>query len=140
MITVADIMTPDPITVTPDTTLEEVIGLMKSHPCRHLLVMSQERLIGIITDRDVRLAMNSPMVLRFREDDQALLRGVTAAACMTPEPMTIESDETVVRAAQLMRRYNFSALPVIEAGRVVGIITVSDIVDSYIAQFAEEME
>ena len=66
MITVVDIMTPNPITVEPDTPLAEAVGLMKSHKCRHLLITEHDHLAGIITDRDIRLAMNSPMVLHDR--------------------------------------------------------------------------
>lgn len=140
MITVADIMTPDPASVTRDTSLGEVIGVMKLCSCRHLLVIEDEHLLGIITDRDVRLAMNSPLVLRERAQDLTLLRDTTAEACMTVNPVTIAGDAPAVRAAEMMRKYNFSALPVLEGEKVVGIVTVSDILDSYIAAFAQEAE
>ncbi|MBZ0276120.1 MAG: CBS domain-containing protein, partial [Anaerolineae bacterium] len=83
MLTVADIMTSNPITVERNTPLGEIIGLMKAHACRQLPVLDEGKLIGIITDRDVRLAMNSPLTLRERAQDQALLNNVTAEACMT---------------------------------------------------------
>ncbi len=132
MLTVADIMTPRPITVSPSTALREVIGLMKSHGCRQLPVMEGERLVGIVTDRDVRLAMNSPLTLHERIEDETLLRSVTAGDCMTPDPMTIEASASAAAAADLMKTYKFGALPVLEQGKLVGIVTVSDLLASYI--------
>ncbi len=58
MLSVNDLMTPIPDTVTPQTTLRQVIEVMKSQSCRQLPVMDQGKLEGIITDRDVRLVMN----------------------------------------------------------------------------------
>lgn len=132
MITVADLMSAEPITVTTETSLETVIGLMKEHRCRQLLVTEAGKLVGIVTDRDVRLAMNSPLVLHERADDVALLRGVTAGVCMTPNPLTVKPDDSAAHAARLIRQYKFGALPVVEGGKPVGIVTISDLLGSYI--------
>lgn len=132
MLTVADIMTPNPATVTRSTPLAEVMGLMKTRACRQVPVVDGDTVIGIITDRDVRLAMNSPFVLHERKQDQALLGSVTAEACMTRDPMVIEATTSAERAAELMNAYKFGSLPVVREGRLVGIITVSDILRSYI--------
>ena len=132
MITVADIMTADPIVVNPDTQLDEAIGVMKTKHCRHIPVTEADKLVGIITDRDIRLAMNSPMVLRERADDDALLKNVTVGVTMTPNPMTVKPDDPATKAAKLMRAYKFGALPVVDEGRLVGIVTDSDVLDSYI--------
>ncbi len=138
MLKVADIMTPDPVTVAPDTLLGEVIGLMKSHSYRQLPVVDGEQLVGIITDRDIRLAMNSPLVLHERADDRTLLTATTAELCMTSGPMTIDADAPAIDAARLLNKYKFGALPVVRAGRLAGIITVSDLVASYIALLERE--
>lgn len=132
MITVADLMTSQPITVTAETTLATVIGLMKEHHCRQLLVTEGHDLIGIVTDRDVRLAMNSPLILHERADDRALLRNVTAGICMTPNPLTVNPKDSAAKAAKLIRQYKFGALPVVEDRQVLGIVTISDILGNYI--------
>ncbi len=129
---VRDIMTPDPVTIQPDTTLDEVMGLMKSNDCRHLLVVEGERLLGMVTDRDVRLAAHSPLVAHDHHEDMALLKSVTAADCMTPNPMTVKPDAPATQAADQMNRYKFGALPVVDGERLVGIVTVSDVLKSYI--------
>lgn len=132
MLTVADIMTPNPTTVARSTPLAEVMGLMKTCACRQIPVVDGDTVIGIITDRDVRLAMNSPFVLHERKQDQALLGSVTAEACMTRDPMVIEATASAERAAELMNAYKFGSLPVVHEGRLVGIVTVTDILRSYI--------
>jgi acetoin utilization protein AcuB len=131
MIRVADIMTPNPITVQPTTKLDEVIGLMKTHHFRHLLVVDNQQVIGIISDRDVRLVMNSPLVQLQPKKGWKLLNTVRADGCMTPNPLTIGPNATAGKAAELMNHYKFDALPVIKEGRLVGIVTVSDILKSY---------
>ena len=132
MLTVADIMTKSPITVNGSMPLHALIGLMKEYSCRQLPVVEGDRLIGIVTDRDVRLAMNSPLVLRERTEDDALLHQVTAQVCMTPNPTTIATNTPARDAADLLRTYKFGALPVIGDGKLVGIVTVTDILASYI--------
>ena len=132
MLTVADIMTPNPVTVSTHAPLQDVIGLMKEHACRQLPVMDGTRLAGIVTDRDVRLAMNSPLVLHERSTDDMLLHSVKAEDCMTPDPMTIAPGAPASEAADVMRKYKFGALPVVKDNLLVGIVAVSDIMTSFI--------
>jgi acetoin utilization protein AcuB len=132
MLTVADIMTLKPAVVRTDTALRDVIGEMKLHGCRQLPVVDGEKLVGIITDRDVRLVMNSPLVLHERSEDLKLLKETTAEAVMTPDPMTIAASAPAKLAAALLQTYKFGGLPVVDNGRLVGIVTVSDILSSYI--------
>ena len=74
MLTVRDLMTVNPDTVKPDTPLREVINIMKVEGCRQLPVVDANgKVVGIVTDRDVRLAMNSPIVLHGRWQDEELI-------------------------------------------------------------------
>ena len=135
MLTVSDLMTTDPDTVTPDTPLHEVLGIMKTGCCRQLPVIdSTGRLVGIVTDRDVRLAMNSPIVLHGRWQDEELLTTATANNCMTPDPITVTRNTLAYRAAEMLSAYKFGALPVVESGILVGIITVTDFLDRFTAE------
>jgi acetoin utilization protein AcuB len=133
MLTVADIMTVNPVTAGPEMSLQDAIRLMKHRGCRQLPVVSDNRLVGILSDRDIRLAMNSPFVLHERSDDEALLVNTTAADCMTADPLTIEADAPASAAADLMNSYKFGGLPVVQNGKLVGIVTVTDILRSYIS-------
>ncbi len=132
MLKVADIMTSNPAVARLDTKLGEVLGLMKERACRQLPVVDRRQVVGIITDRDIRLAMNSPLVLHERSTDQALLNTATAESCMTSDPITVDADAPASDAAEILRKYKFGGLPVLRDGRLVGIVTVSDILKSYI--------
>jgi acetoin utilization protein AcuB len=135
MLLVKDLMTADPDTVTPETPLKDVINMMKIEGCRQLPVVDEySQLAGIVTDRDVRLAMNSPIVLHGRWQDDELLSKATANSCMTPNPVTVTPDTPAYRAAEMLSAYKFGALPVIEAGVLVGIITVTDFLDRFTAE------
>jgi acetoin utilization protein AcuB len=88
-------------------------------------------LAGIITDRDVRLAMNSPLLLRERWQDETLLDSVTAESCMTASPMMVTPDVPAYEAADMLAIHKFGALPVVEDGGLVGILSVTDILKAF---------
>lgn len=133
MPTVAEVMTTPATTIAPDATIEVAIRVMKQHLCRQLPVVVEEKVVGIVTDRDVRLAMNSPFILRERGEDEAILRNTLVRDCMTPDPLTISYDAPASLAADLLMTYKFGGIPVVSDGKLVGIITTSDILKNYIA-------
>lgn len=126
MLTVNDLMTQVPNTVTPATPLRNVLGLMKTGGYRQIPVLDNGKLVGIITDRDIRLVMNSPMVLHERTQDEEILNSVTVESCMTPNPISVTPDTPAYRAAEILSMYKFGALPVVDGDTLVGIITVTD--------------
>ncbi|HEX6387374.1 MAG TPA: CBS domain-containing protein [Anaerolineae bacterium] len=136
MLTVNDLMTVIPNTITPDTPLRQVITLMKAQGYRQLPVLDNGRLVGIITDRDVRLAVNSPMVLHGQRENEELLDKVTAESCMTPNPITVTPDMPAYRAAEMLSIYKFGALPVVDDDTLIGIVTVTDFLDYFVASQA----
>lgn len=128
MYLVGDLMTENPDTVLVSATLRDVLQHMKEDNCRQLPVLDHEqRLAGIITDRDVRLAMNSPLLLRERWQDEALLDSVTAESCMTAGPLTVGPDLPAYEAAELLATHKFGALPVVVGDKLVGILSVTDL-------------
>lgn len=134
MLRVVDLMTLEPDTVSPDTSLLEVMDRMKTDVCRQLPVMDEDgHLVGIITDRDLRLAMNSPLVLHERSQDLALLGAVTAGSVMSPNPVTVSPETPAAQAAKILSTYKFGALPVLDGEVLVGIVTVTDFLD-YLAE------
>ena len=133
-LTVSNLMTVDPISVRFDAPLRVVLVHMKEDGIRQLPVVdAKRRLMGIITDRDLRLAMNSPLVLHERRQDEHLLENVTAESCMTPDPIIISPDAPAYRAAEMLSAYKFGALPVLDGDDLVGIITVTDILNQFSA-------
>ncbi len=137
MLRVKDLMTTRLDAVPPETSLHEALSIMNRDGCRQMPVVDGGRLVGIITDRDVRLAVNSPVL----EEDLGLARedvldGLTVARCMTPDPVTVTSDTSAYEVADLLCLRKFGALPVVDDGELVGIVTVID----YLRHFAAQAE
>lgn len=135
---VADIMTPNPVTVTPRNAIRTAINLMREGGYRRLPVVDRGRLVGIITDRDLRRAANSPFVVREQWYDNFILDHIEVGSCMTPNPLTIEPSASIAEAARLMRNHKIGGLPVIADGQLLGIITDTDLLDFLIEILSSE--
>jgi acetoin utilization protein AcuB len=129
MLTTNDLMTIDPETVAPDTPLREVVTVMNRANIRQVLVVEGKKLIGIVTDRDVRLSVNSPLTTTEPLERLELLNGVKAKDCMTINPRTVSPETPIHKVAQLMSMYKFGALPVVKDDELIGIITVTDLLN-----------
>ena len=132
---VGNIMTQEVITVTPSSSIGTAIELMREHGFRRLPVVEDGKLIGIVTDRDLRQATNSPLVLRERWYSEFLLDAIKVRSCMTSNPITVEPATPVLEAARLLREHKIGGLPVVDAqGRdhLVGMVTITDMLDCLI--------
>lgn len=126
---VADIMTANPMTVTPRNAIRTAINLMREGDFRRLPVVERGRLVGIITDRDLRRAANSPYVVREKWYDNFVLDHIEVGTCMTPDPISIAPEAEILDAARLMRERKIGGLPVVSGEQLVGIITETDLLD-----------
>jgi acetoin utilization protein AcuB len=147
MVTVADVMTCDPVTVTPDDSLRLARDRMAEGNFRRLPVVQSRRLVGILTDRDLRRATNSPFVLRERWYDDLILDQIKVWGAMTANPVTVEASAPLIVAAKLMLDHKIGGLPVVEATRsvrdgirLVGIITETDLLGYLIRLLAEQVQ
>lgn len=129
MLTTNDLMTIDPERVTADTPLREVVTVMNRANIRQVLVVDDKKLVGIVTDRDIRLAVNSPLTTEEPLERLEMLNGYTVADCMTVNLRTVSPDTPIHKVAQLLSVYKFGALPVVENDELVGIITVTDLLN-----------
>lgn len=111
-------MVRDPDTIDPTAQVAYLADYLDSADYRHLPVTDGERLLGIVSDRDVRMAVGRGMT----ED-------TPVSEIMARDPVTIGPDEPVSRAAELMRQNRFSALPVEEEARLMGLITSTDVLE-----------
>jgi len=128
-------MTRKVIAVSPDTVVLEARETMTENGIRHLPVVdSEDRLLGIVTDRDVRSAM--PSVLLDGADSKEVrkrLARVTVREIMTPDPMTIPPQYTIQDALLLIQKTRVGAFPVVdETGRLTGIVSIRDLVRAFI--------
>jgi acetoin utilization protein AcuB len=101
---------------------------------RHLPVVANDKLVGIITDRDIRLAVNSPVVSAEADlTREAILDGVRVDDCMTPDPQCVASDTPLHQVADLLSLNKFGAMPVMDDGMLVGMISYIDFLKHYAA-------
>ncbi len=125
---VSDLMTQKPAVAMLDYTLRDALELMERVGCHHLPVVSKDgHLIGILSDRDCRTALNSPHVLRERWQDEELVAKLPVRAMMTPAPIVIAPEAPADEAARLMLKHQISSLPVMRDETLIGIVTRSDI-------------
>lgn len=121
-------MTPEVITVTPDTPLPEAHRLMSEHQIRRLPVVRDGQLVGMVTRGDVREAEPSDATTLSIWELNYLLAKLKINSVMTKAVITTVPDATIAEAAWLMLENKISGLPVVDAqGKIVGVITESDI-------------
>lgn len=129
---VVDIMTASPVTIRVDKTLRTALELMEEHHCKHLPVLSAGgHLVGVLSDRDCRYALNSPFVKRDSWQTDELVDRVPVRAVMSPAPIIVEPDAPSSDAARLMLTHRVGCLPVMRGETLVGIITRSDILIAF---------
>lgn len=122
------IMHTDLVTITPDNSLVEARRIMDSKPIDHLLVIGKQGdLVGILSDRDLKQNWASPATTLSAHELSYLLEQVEVRSIMIRTVLTVSPSTTVERAAYIMQQNNISALPVLDQGKLVGIITSSDV-------------
>ena len=131
------LMTAAPVTISPTTSVHEAHTLMQQRQVRHLPVLEHGRLLGMVTDRDIRLALPSPATSLAVHEIHYLLDKLTAAEVMHPFVKTVTPDTPVATAIGYMLGGKISALPVIEQGQLVGILTRTDILRAILRAEAE---
>jgi acetoin utilization protein AcuB len=124
--------------VKPLDSIEHARQIMEAHRINQLAVVAGTRLVGIITDRDLRAAFPSVFdspTFRGRKPRASAAdpKAVTVEMVMTTNVLTLTPHDSMVDAAQLMRRERIGAIPVVEGTRLVGILTRSDILDAFMA-------
>jgi CBS domain-containing protein len=124
-------MTPAPITVAPSAPVPKVGELMLHRRIRHLPVVEGGRLVGIITDRDVRTAQPSPATSLSVQEMRYLLDRLTVRSLMTRPVITVASREPIAEAVRLMLENRIGGLPVMEGERLVGILTAADVLRAF---------
>lgn len=125
-------MTANPFTIGPDATVPQAIELMQQHKVRKLPVLSDGKLVGVVSQSDIDRASPS-MATSFSAGEVAyLFTKLKVSRVMSRNPLTIGAEALLEEAAILMRDHKIEMLPVMEADKVVGVITESDILDSFI--------
>jgi acetoin utilization protein AcuB len=123
---VREVMSPSVVTLTPDETLLDAINRLRSNHIRHLPVIDASTLVGIVTDRDVKRA--TPSVLSGNQEEYNRVIATTRVAqFMTRDPLTVTPATNLKAAIELFIDRKIGAIPVVEGGRLVGILSDLDI-------------
>ncbi|MBI2876846.1 MAG: CBS domain-containing protein [Candidatus Tectomicrobia bacterium] len=120
------------ITVKEDDSLQKAFNLMKKSAIRHLPVVRGEELVGIITDRDLRQAMVPVEVNEKGKEAYRLPKGALVEEHMTQNVLTVTPFTDIEVAARLIYMHKIGGLPVVEEGKLIGIITETDILGIFI--------
>lgn len=138
---VAQLMTRDPVTVTMDVTVGQIRDLFESHKFHHLVVTEGQRVVGVISDRDL-LASLSPFIgKRGERSTDAWLLERRAHQIMTRNPVCVRETTRAAEAAALLLAHRISCLPVVDdSSRALGIITWRDLIAWSLGQMAHTHE
>ena len=135
---VGDWMTSNPVTITPKTKLPEVHKLLTERRIRRLPVVADDKLVGIVTLGDVREAEPSDATSLSVFELNYLLAQLPAERIMTRNPITVTPDTPLRVAAHIMLTQKIGGLPVVSSGKLVGIITETDIFRVLVQQLTAE--
>jgi acetoin utilization protein AcuB len=131
--TVSQWMTKSVLTIKPHDTLKQARELMTKHRVNQLPVVIDDKVVGIVTDRDLRDAYPSSLRLLRGKDINDFADSHTVEEVMTFNVVTISPQASLREAAQRLRKQRFGALPIVEQEKLVGIITRSDLLDAALA-------
>src|SRR5262245_3275221 len=129
---VHDVMQTKIFTVTPETRLPEALRLTAQRGIRHLPVLDGDKLVGIVSDRDLKRAMPSSATSLEAHELTYLLDRLTVGEIMTRTVITIGAMFPIEAAARLMVQGTIGALPVTDGGRLVGLVTETDVLRLFV--------
>ncbi|UYQ60316.1 CBS domain-containing protein [Streptomyces peucetius] len=115
---VREVMTAGVAAVRPDASLVEAARLMRDLDIGDVLVADGDRVVGVLTDRDITLRSVA---------EGADPVGVSAVSACTPDPVCVTPDDSVASAVRLMRTHAVRRLPVVEDGRPLGVVSIGDL-------------
>jgi CBS domain-containing protein len=143
---VRDVMTKDVLTVEPGTPLKDVARLLVEHRISGLPVVAGDAVIGVVSEGDLLFKERGPSERKgvlgwlldpYGMEGQLKLEALDASDAMTIPPVTIESRRPLAAAAALMLEKKVNRLPVVDEGKLVGIVTRADLVRAFARSDAE---
>ncbi|AIY87181.1 MULTISPECIES: CBS and ACT domain-containing protein [unclassified Thermotoga] len=138
---VKDFMTRNPITIAPETSFSEALKLMKQNKIKRLIVMKNEKIVGIVTEKDLLYASPSKATTLNIWELHYLLSKLKIEEIMTKDVVTVNENTPIEDAARIMEEKDISGLPVVDdAGHLVGIITQTDIFKVFVEIFGTKRE
>ncbi|QFI55443.1 CBS domain-containing protein [Aeromonas simiae] len=129
MITLSEIMTEHPFTLGPENSLKQAIDLMGQERIRHIPVVDdEERLLGLVTLSDVLASCESKLFVTTRDKEEEFTDSVHLGEIMTRNVAWVDPHAGIKEAALYLQRHKYGCLPIVERGKLIGIVTDSDFV------------
>lgn len=123
---VSEKMVREVITISEDRTLREVLALFQRHHIRTLPVLEKGRLVGIISDRDVKRATPSPVSGASLEEYNRVVDSTKVSQLMTRNPYCVTPSTPLRDAVKALHDTKHGAIPVVDNGKLVGLVTATD--------------
>jgi CBS-domain-containing membrane protein len=134
---VVDVMTKDPLIVTPSETIAQADEIMSENRIRQLPVVKEHELVGIVTDRDIRSFLGGSLLSAPDAREKALHSQIWQV--MTTDPLTLSPDDDLQEAIELLINERIGGIPVVdEAEGLVGIVTYVDVLRCFLNRLQEE--
>jgi acetoin utilization protein AcuB len=130
-VTIRDIMKTRVVTIPADDSLWVVQEIMEFGDTRHLPVVRLGELVGVVSERDLLRASLSNVMGLPAEEQKIFLEGVKISEVMSSPPIFIEKDESVQKAARTLAERKIGCLPVVEGGKLIGIVTETDVLEYF---------
>ena len=125
-LTVKQVMTADPVTLGPEDTLMRAVEVMRQKGIRRIPIVVADTLVGLLAEGDLKRAQ--PSALSDSQDEfNRVMEGTQVSRIMIQGPITVSEDALLADAAQTLHNTKFGALPVVRDGRLVGILTDTDV-------------
>jgi len=130
-LTVRDYMTPDPLTMEPEDSLMSALEAMRLRGVRRVPVVLGGVLVGLLVEGDLKRAEPSTLT-DSQEQFNRVMENTAISRIMVQNPVTVTTDQPLVEAVEILYNTKYGALPVMEEGRVVGIVTDGDMLRALI--------
>ena len=125
--TVRDVMTREPFVLEPEDSLMKALEVMRLHGVRRIPIVLAGMLVGLLAEGDLKRAQ--PSTLSESQDDfNRVMEETPISRIMIQNPTTISPDTPLLTAAESLHTMKYGALPVVEDGKVIGILTDSDLI------------
>ena len=132
---VSQIMTKELVTLNPTQSLYDAEKLFNKHSIRHIPVVEGERVTGVISRSDLLRISYADINENEETVDSIVYDAYTIPQVMTRIPVTVESDTTIKEVAEILSKQSFHSIPVVDKGKLVGIVTTTDLIKYLLEQY-----
>lgn len=132
---VSQIMTKELVVLNPTQSLYDAEKLFNKHSIRHIPVVEGDRVVGVISRSDLLRISYADLNENEETVDSVVYDMYTLPQVMTRVPVTVESNTTIKEVAEILSKQSFHSIPVVEEGKLVGIVTTTDLINYLLEQY-----